>query len=278
MMAPTQPNSFPAIRACLFDMDGLLLDTEDIYSQCANHVLTKYGRPHLPWPIKARMMGVPGSSNGDVFHAWAQLPISREQYKKEQGELQGLYFPKCRPLPGALGLLDHLRVARNRDDQPVEIALATSSEKANFDKKIVRPETKKLMDLIPTNRRILGDDPRIERGRGKPAPDIYLLALETINATLPDGVPKILPNECLVFEDSVPGLEAGRRAGMRAVWVPHPCLAAEYKGKEREVLAGRTGLVKIGDEHQLGDLDDGWAEQLCSLEEFPYEHFGIIAP
>jgi hypothetical protein len=39
-------------------------------------------------------------------------------------------------------------------------------------------------------------------------------------------------------------VEAGRRAGMRVVWVPHPELAAEYRGREKEVLAGRIGLVE----------------------------------
>jgi pseudouridine-5'-monophosphatase len=121
----------------------------------------------------------------------------------------------------------------------------------------------------------LGDDPRVQRGRGKPAPDIYLLALETINSTLPISVPKIAPNECLVFEDSVLGVEAGRRAGMRVAWVPHSGLATEYRGREKEVLAGRTGLVEIGSEHELGHLDDGHGEQLSSLENFPYAKFGI---
>lgn len=259
-------------------MDGLLLDTEDIYTLCADNVLTKYGRPRLPWSVKAKLMGVPGSSNGDVFHAWAQLPISREQFKHEQNEQQRLHFPECAALPGAVDLLSHLKIAHNRDGRWIETALATSSEKYNYDRKASRPETKKFLDLIPEHRRILGDDPRLQRGRGKPAPDIYLLALETINSTLPEGEPKITPIECLVFEDSVPGVESGRRAGMRVIWVPHPGLAAEYTGRENKVLAGRTGLVEIGDKHQLGQFDDGWAEQLPSLEGFPYSKFGIEVP
>lgn len=93
-----------------------------------------------------------------------------------------------------------------------------------------------------------------------------------------------MPEECLVFEDSVPGVEAGRRAGMRVVWCPHPELLGEYRGREGEVLAGRTGLREgdgeEGREGQRvagapGDIDDGWAELLESLEEFPYERYGI---
>jgi len=261
-------------------MDGLLLNTEDIYTLCADAVLTKYGRPRLPWSVKAKLMGVPGSSNGEVFHAWAQLPISREQYKQEQKEQQAIHFPECEPLPGAVELLTHLtaQTTRNVEGRRVHVALATSSERENFEVKTSREGTKRFLGMIPEERRVLGDDPRVRKGRGKPAPDIYLLALEIINSTLEEGEPKITPAECLVFEDSVPGVEAGRRAGMRVVWVPHPGLAVEYKGKEREVLAGRTGLVVVGDEHQLGELDDGWAEQLPSLEGFPYAKYGIEAP
>lgn len=50
---------FPRVRACLFDMDGLLLDTEDIYTKCNNFILQLYGRPNLPWTIKAQMQGRP---------------------------------------------------------------------------------------------------------------------------------------------------------------------------------------------------------------------------
>ncbi|KAI1375260.1 HAD-like protein [Hypoxylon crocopeplum] len=269
---------FPPIRACLFDMDGLLINTEDLYTICADIVLTKYGRPRLPWSVKAQLMGIPGSSHGETFHKWAQLPISREQFKKEQTEQQWIHFPECKPLPGVEKLLRELKVAKTTQGLPVHIALASSSEKMNYEMKTSRPITKAVLDLIPAEHRVLGDDPRIQKGRGKPAPDIYLLAMQSINSTLPEGVPKIKPNECLVFEDSVLGVEAGRRAGMRVVWVPHPGLANEYTGKEREVLAGRTALYLIGNDEQLGVVDDGWAEQLVSLENFPYEKFGIVHP
>jgi len=115
-------------------------------------------------------------------------------------------------------------------------------------------------------------------GRGKPLPDIFLLALKTINDSLPAGERPITPEECLVFEDSVPGVEAGRRAGMRVIWCPHPMLKKEYDGRESEVLAGRTGEAGEVDLHQVGEIDDGWAEYMLSLENFPYEKFGIAIP
>jgi len=268
--------AFPPIRACLFDMDGLLINTEDLYTECANIVLKKYGRPPLPWSIKAQLMGIPGSTNGDTFHNWAQLPISREEFKQEQTEQQRIHFPECQPLPGVELLLQQLKTARNTDGFPVQLALATSSMKETFDMKTSGSAARALLEPMPPEHRVLGDDPRVQRGRGKPAPDIYLLALKSINDSLPEGVSKITPAECLVFEDSVLGVEAGRRAGMRTVWVPHPGLLTEYKGREPEVLAGRIGMLPIGNEEQLGEIGDGWAEQLVSLENFPYERYGIV--
>jgi len=53
-------SGLPTIRACLFDMDGLLIDSEDLYTVCTNEVLREYGRPDLPWNIKAQLQGRPG--------------------------------------------------------------------------------------------------------------------------------------------------------------------------------------------------------------------------
>ncbi len=74
----------PAIRACIFDMDGLLIgiveipvtalpeykfqhyglkfqvDSEDMYTICTNEILREYGKPDLPWKIKAQLQGRPG--------------------------------------------------------------------------------------------------------------------------------------------------------------------------------------------------------------------------
>lgn len=52
-------HSFPRIRACLFDMDGLLIDSEDKYTMITNEVLHSYGKPDLPWSIKAQLQGRP---------------------------------------------------------------------------------------------------------------------------------------------------------------------------------------------------------------------------
>lgn len=201
----------------------------------------------------------------------------------KQSALQRMYFPSTQPLPGVPTLLSTLT------DRAIYLALATSSHAVNF--KLKSSHLSSIFSFFPLARRVLGDDPRIPKGKGKPAPDIYLLALETINAGIrAKGQEKeITPEECLVFEDSVPGVEAGRRAGMRVVWCPHPELLKEYKGREKEVLAGLTGaqrdeeVVEVMEEAganwrvkgKPGNVDDGWAELLKTLEDFPYCRYGV---
>jgi pseudouridine-5'-monophosphatase len=223
------------------------------------------------------------SQASEIFHAWAQLPVQRSIFTTQQAALQAQYFPTTRPLPGVPLLLKQLRYSS------VHLALATSSHARNF--KLKSTFNQGLFTAFPEKNRILGDDPRIPPGCGKPAPDIYLIALETINKELRGkGEREILPSECLVFEDSVPGVEAGRRAGMRVVWCPHPMVLKEYRGREREVLAGvahgdgddelddvmdEVGAIRGGGKGGLGRLDDGWAVLVESLEAFDYGRYGI---
>lgn len=49
----------PRVRACLFDMDGLLIDSEDIYTLTTNLILQEYDKPNLPWVVKAQLQGRP---------------------------------------------------------------------------------------------------------------------------------------------------------------------------------------------------------------------------
>jgi pseudouridine-5'-monophosphatase len=258
-------------------MDGLLIDSEDIYTTITNTILSRYNRPPIPWSIKAQLQGRPGPQANQIFQDWAQLPISKEEYMTEQKELQAAQFSGTQPLPGVMDLLAGLK------ERGVHMALATSSHKANYDLKTAHLGD--MFKFFDDEHKVLGDDVRIPVGRGKPAPDIYLLALSTLNKTREaKGEPLIQPAECLVFEDSVPGVEAGRRAGMQVVWCPHPQLLVEYKGREKEVLAGLTGQHKEEEGEVIqgkrgvgmpGELDDGWAKLLESLVDFPYQTFGI---
>jgi pseudouridine-5'-monophosphatase len=256
-------------------MDGLLINSEDVITRCTNRLLGKYGRPAFTRSIRVQLMGVPDSTNGDVFHNWAKLPIPRDTFARELKEQMQLEFQSCEPLPGADKLLSSLSRAQNISGDRIKLALASSSKSDSYRLKTSRPETKQLLDIFQPDQRILGDDTRLRHGRGKPAPDIYLLALQSLNLTVETGEKIIMPEECLVFEDSVAGVEAGRRAGMRVVWVPHQDVAAEYEDKQKLVLAGRMGTNALGDDWQIGKVDDGWAESIPSLKNFEYRKYGI---
>ncbi|KAI1915134.1 hypothetical protein LOZ39_002998 [Ophidiomyces ophidiicola] len=272
-------------------MDGLLIDSEDLYTRCVNEVLREYEKPLLPWSIKAQLQGRPAPEASEIFFSWAQLPISNAEYLTKLSAFQAQYFPTTQPLPGALSLVRSLATTATTTS-PVHIALATSSQAKNYTLKT--SHLNELFSLFPSSRIVIGDDPRIGAGRGKPRPDIYLLALEIINQEIRasgNQEPEIKPEECLVFEDSVPGVEAGRRAGMRVVWCPHEGLLNEYRGREQEVLAGVTGEHKEldsqndGASHLVeswrvgagkpGTIGDGWGQLLQSLEAFPYETYDI---
>lgn len=177
---------------------------------------------------------------------------------------------------------------------PIQVALASSAGKVNFGIKTAHLPA--ITCAFPEVRRVFGEDVTQAGKSGKPAPDIFLLALQRINDSLGQdgGKEPIKPNECLVFEDSIAGVEAGRRAGMRVVWVPHPGLLEVCRGSEEMVLAGITeesGMSEIwkakasendaNHHHQQPHVEhplvseDGWAERLANLEGFPYERYGI---
>ncbi|KAG0652455.1 putative hydrolase [Hyphodiscus hymeniophilus] len=253
-------------------MDGLLINTEDILTKSHNTILARYSAGPMSWTIKGQLQGRPLQEAIRLLLTWANLTdvVTPAEYTNQLHALQELEFPHAKALPGVEKLLRDLRRAKSGDGGDLHIALATSSDTHRFEIK-----TRHLEDLFMNfaqERRVLGDDVKIPKGRGKPWPEIYLLALKSINDGLEHGEEVIKPEECLVFEDAVPGVVAGRRAGMRVIWVPHPELSIEYHGREAEVLAG------LGERcvDEPGRIGDGYGEQLTSLANFPYSRYGIV--
>jgi pseudouridine 5'-phosphatase len=236
------------IKACLFDMDGLLINSEDIYTLVSNEVLAEYGKPPLPWSVKIQLQGRPGPDAAQKLIDWAQLPLTPDQLFALTSQKQAKLWPSTQFLPGALELLRYLK------ERDIPIALATSSHRRNYELK-----TNHLRDGFDLfgDHIVVGDDVRIPQGRGKPFPDIWLTALESLNIerrTL--NLEEISPTECLVFEDGVPGVLAGKAAGCRVIWVPDP-----------------RALAVLGDEAK--ELIDGH-DMLTSLNEFDKNKYGLV--
>ncbi len=195
-------NSRKPITAAIFDMDGLLLNTEPFYTEASKRIASKYGKT-FDWKVKSGMIGKPAEDSARFITSALHLPMTPEEYLEIRKPILDELFPKAKPMRGAVRLTRHLH------QHSVPQAVATSSDERNFALKTSRHQKWfKIFDCI-----VIGDDPRIRQG--KPAPDIFLIAAEQL---------RVDPEQCLVFEDSPVGVAAARTAGMSVIAVPDPHL------------------------------------------------------
>ncbi|KAJ1978785.1 hypothetical protein H4R34_003072 [Dimargaris verticillata] len=199
-------NAYPVSTHCIFDMDGLLLDTERIYTEVTQTLLDPYDC-QFNWATKAKMMGrTTHDQSVRILLEDTKAPLTADEYIEKSTILQLERFSSSRPLPGVEQLIRHLKMHQ------VPIAVGTSSRKDIFD--IKTKENQPLFALFDTI--TCGDDPNVKRG--KPHPDIFQEAQRRL------GNPPA--SQCLVFEDSYNGVQAAKRAGMHVVWIPDPNVVA----------------------------------------------------
>ncbi|KAG0330404.1 glutathione synthase [Dissophora globulifera] len=224
------------ITHCIFDMDGLLINTETLYTEITSEILGRYGKKYH-FELKAKLMGLREKESAQILVAESGADMTPEEYLHERHLLQLERFPHCVPLPGVMRLIKHLKEAK------VPIAVATSSYRKNFElKSMNNQDLFSLFDVI-----VCGDDPAIKHG--KPNPDIFYVARDRLAQHF--GQDSILNESCLVFEDSPIGVQAGVNASMSVVWVPD-----ENIGRLYPTL-------------------DGPALRLESLEQFDPAFFGL---
>jgi HAD superfamily hydrolase (TIGR01509 family) len=188
------------ITHIIYDMDGLLLNTEPFYTQAHKIVAARYGKV-FDWSVKSKMIGLPAEDSARVMIGSLQLPLSVSEYLKMREPILEELFPQAEPMPGAVRLTGHLHRLT------IPQAVASSSNQRHFNLKTTRH--KQWFELF--NCVVLADDPEVKRG--KPNPDIFLLAARRLNAA---------PERCLVVEDSPAGIAAARAAGMFTLAVPDP--------------------------------------------------------
>lgn len=192
-------------------MDGLLLDTEIVYTEVTRKIVGRFGKRY-DWDLKRNMIGRRAMDSARYLVRALDLPLSAEAYLAERNGMLREGFAACGAMPGAEKLVRHLR----RHNIPM--AVATSSNRDLFEVKTARHTAWfSLFDLV-----VSGDDPAVTSG--KPAPDIFAIAAARLGAE---------PASTLVFEDSPLGLEAGIAAQMRVVAVPDPHMEkSRYPGAD----------------------------------------------
>lgn len=185
------------IRAVVFDLDGLMFDTEALFFRVSSDMLAARGKAFSPEIMRAMI----GRRSVDAGHVLKTMTGLDEPVEVLLADVRERFFAEMdtavHPTPGLFTLLDRLR----RNSLP--LAVATSSRRAYAERLLDRHR------LLDRFRFVLGAE---DVTRGKPDPEIYTRAVQRF------GVPA---RSVLVLEDSPAGVAAGLEAGVVVVGVPH---------------------------------------------------------
>lgn len=193
-------NVVSPFAAVVFDMDGLLLDSERPLLESWVQAARELGRPFAPELLR-NVLGRPGKDGVALFRAALGSDYPYEQVRAraklllEAAKAEGFVVKL-----GAKALLERLRA------EAIPMAVASSTRRPQVERHLTAA------GLLPYFQALVGGD---EVAHGKPAPDIFMLAAERLG---------VEPARCLVFEDSEHGARGASAAGMQVVIVPdlHP--------------------------------------------------------
>jgi len=202
--------------ACLFDMDGVLVDNTDFHLDAWLKFAQQHGRPLTK---EQYVENINGRVSADAMAYTFQRPIPPGELaaltEEKESIYRELYRPHLQPAPGLLDFLGALR-AHN-----VKVAVGTSAPESNvrftLDGLPLRPYFDAVVDASMVH-------------HGKPDPEIYLTAAQHVG---------VEPARCVVFEDAFAGIEAGLRGGMVVV-----ALATTHTHDE---LAGTGAALIVND-------------------------------
>jgi HAD superfamily hydrolase (TIGR01509 family) len=184
------------VEAALFDMDGLLLDTEVLYVEAMQQAARSLGR-EMALDFCHSMVGVPSHECNLMIEAYYGEGFSLTEFREHFSVHRRRLMEGGIPLkPGVVELLDFLA------DRGLPLAVATSSERRTAERHLSHAGLLDRFTALVT---------RDDVEHPKPHPDIYLEAARRLGAA---------PQRCLAFEDSNIGLEAAHAAGAMAFMVP----------------------------------------------------------
>jgi HAD superfamily hydrolase (TIGR01509 family) len=184
------------IDAVVFDVDGVLLDTEELWNDARRQITEERGGR---WRDDAQraMMGMSSPEWSKHMHDVLGVPDPPEEISAEVVErLESLYRERLPLVPGALE-------AVRRIGELWPLAIASSSN---------RPLIDLFLELTGTSGMFRATVSSEEVARGKPAPDVYLEAARGLG---------VEPTSCAAIEDSENGIRSAAAAGMRVIAIPN---------------------------------------------------------
>jgi HAD superfamily hydrolase (TIGR01509 family) len=185
------------IEAVVFDLDGVLIDSEQVWDEARRALAAERGRP---WPDTASrdMMGMSSPEWSRYMHDVVGVPDSPEEISAEVvRRLDRIYRERLPLLPGAVEAVERLA-----DRWP--LGLASSSNRELIDL---------VLELSGLARHFRATVSSEEVASGKPAPDVYLEAARRL---------EVAPDRCAAVEDSENGILSAKAAGMRVLAIPNP--------------------------------------------------------
>ena len=184
------------IEAVIFDLDGVIIDTEEVWEEVRRGYVAEHGREFLP-DTQDRMMGM---STGEWSRHLAEEVGVPHPAERVAADVLGRMAERYRT---ALPLIEGSVETVRRLGARFTLGLASSSARVLIDQVLA---TAGLTDAFAVT---LSTE---EVARGKPAPDVYLTAVEKLGLT---------PAACAAIEDSSNGLRSAAAAGLAVIAVPH---------------------------------------------------------
>lgn len=185
------------VEAVVFDMDGVIVDTEQVWDEVRERLVADWGGRYSPEAQRA-MMGMSSSEWSRYMHDELGLPQSPEEINDEVVRRMLDRYRAALPLvPGAVEAVRALAGT-------FPLAVASSSN---------RPLIDAVLDTAGISDCFAATVSSEEVARGKPAPDVYLEAARRLGA---------IPAGCAAVEDSANGMRAAHAAGMSLIAFPNP--------------------------------------------------------
>ena len=225
------------LKAVIFDMDGVLFDSEQAIIDCWVPVAQKHGITDVV-PQCLKCIGITETESAKVFRSVYGQDFPYEKIRKEVNEAYREFCDqgKLPVKPGVTELLEYLA------DSGVKIALASSGDRSHVERLLGKAGILRFFSVI------VGGDMVT---RGKPAPDVFLKALDELNRA---GQNPIEKQETLIIEDSHQGIRAAHAAQIPAVMVPD--LLPPTEECEQKTLAVFKDLLEV----------KAFIETQCSIE------------